>query len=181
MSGADLPTVSNEPLLGAVAPELKAGGQWLNHEPQTMAGLRGRVVVLNFWVHSCINCHNSLPFVRDLVEGYAASGLRVVGVHTPEFDSDHALEPLRAAMARDGVSWPVMQDNDFATWRAYDVAAWPTFVLVDRSGTVRGRWVGEISDRFPQGRAPLRQAIRTLTRETRPEPADSAVPPGGRP
>ena len=129
-------------------------------------------MLLNFWVHSCSNCHGSLPFVRELADGLADRGLSVVGVHTPELDSDHAIGPLRAAMDRDAVSWPVVQDNDVATWRAYRVRAWPTFVLVDRSGTVRGRWVGEISDRFPSGRAPVRQAAETLLRE--PPPAGDA-------
>ena len=157
-----------EPLLGELAPELQPGGEWLNAPQQTLAALRGRVVLINFWVHSCSNCHGSLPFVRELAEGSVEDGLSVVGVHTPELDSDYAVGPLRDSMTRDAVSWPVVQDNDFATWRSYQVRAWPTFVLVDRSGIVRGRWVGEISDRFPDGRAPVQQAIQSLLREPAP-------------
>ena len=158
-----------EPLLGALAPALQPGGEWLNGPPQALDALRGRVVLVNFWVHSCPNCHGSLPFVRDVVEGYADDGLTVIGVHTPELETDYAVGPLRDAMSRDGVSWPVMQDNDFVTWRAYHVRAWPTFVFVDRSGAIRGRWVGEISDRFPDGRAPVRQTIESLLRESSPD------------
>ena len=98
----------HEPLLGALAPELQPAGEWLNSPPQTLAALRGRVVLVNFWVHSCSNCHGSLPFVREVAEGFADGGLSVVGVHTPELDSDHAIGPLRAAMSRDAVSWPVV-------------------------------------------------------------------------
>ena len=161
-----------EPLLGELAPELQPGGEWFNGPPLTLAALRGRVVLVNFWVHSCSNCHGSLPFVRELAEGFADGGLTVVGVHTPELDSDYAAGPLRDSMSRDGVSWPVVQDNDFATWRSYQVRAWPTFVFVDRSGNVRGRWVGEISDRFPGGRAPVQQTIESLLSE--PSPAGAA-------
>ena len=171
MSTVVLP--SPEPLLGAPAPDLQPGGEWLNSPPLTLAALRGRVVLVNFWVHSCSNCHGSLPFVRELAEGFADGGLTVVGVHTPELESDLAVGPLRDSMSRDGVSWPVVQDNDFATWRAYDVRAWPTFVLVDRSGAVRGRWVGEISGRFPEGREPVREAIESLLQEL---PAGAAGP-----
>ena len=163
-----------EPLLGAPAPELRPGGEWLNGPPQALAALRGRVVLVSFWVHSCTNCHGSLPFLRRLVERFSGDGLTVVGVHTPEFDSDHAVGPLRDAMNRDEVTWPVVQDNDFATWQEYRVRAWPTFVLVDRSGFVRGRWIGEISARFPSGRVPVQEAIESLLAEAAPRQRSSS-------
>ena len=155
------------------APELEVSGRWMNSEPLSLAGLRGEVVLVVFWVHSCVNCHNSLPALDLWRRSYALRGFTLVGVHTPEFTSDNDAAELRRALERDHVEWPVMQDNARSTWDAYGVDAWPTFILVDRTGRVRARSVGELSTRFPQDIPVLRLSIEQLLDE--PVPAD--VPP----
>jgi len=133
------------------APGFVPVGGWYNSEPFSLSDLRGRVVLVNFWVHSCVNCHNSLPTLRRWYEAYASTGFEIVGVHTPEFESDKDPEALAAAIERDGVRWPVFQDNAYATWDAYNNRAWPTFYLLDRAGVIRAVHTGEISERFPDG------------------------------
>ncbi|NJK43375.1 MAG: redoxin domain-containing protein [Pleurocapsa sp. SU_196_0] len=99
-------------------------------------------------MHSCINCHNSLPTLKSWYAKYKAAGLEIVGVHTPEFESDKDVNGVRASLKRDGVTWPVMQDNKNATWNAYDNQFWPAFYLVDRRGVIREVHAGEISSRY---------------------------------
>ena len=152
-------------LTSPLAPALSPGGRWFNAEPFELTDLRGRVALVNFWVHSCSNCHASLPTLRDWSERFQGPDLAIVGVHTPEFESDRDPEGLARAIARDGVTWPVFQDNDVATWRAWGVQAWPTFALVDRAGHVRARHVGELSPRFPAGIAPFEARMRDLIAE----------------
>lgn len=150
---------------GRVPPEF-VGGPWLNAAgPQTLAARRGRVVLVNFWVYSCINCHNSLPTLRRWAQAYGTRGLDIVGVHTPEFDSDRPTANVRAALAADRVTWPVVQDNGLENWNAWGVQSWPTFFLLDRQGRVRQVHVGEISTRFPQAIPGLTRAIEALLAE----------------
>lgn len=141
---------------------IEPGRSWYNSEPFVLSDLRGKVVLVNFWVHSCVNCHNSLPTLRRWYEGYANAGFEVVGVHTPEFESDSDPEALAAAIERDGVRWPVFQDNAYATWDAYANRTWPTFYLLDRGGVIRAVHTGEISERFPDGIEPLEAGISDL-------------------
>ena len=147
---------------GQTPPEL-TGGPWLNAPaPLTLAGLKGRVVLVNFWVYSCINCHNSLPTLKGWYGQYRAQGLEIIGVHTPEFESDKPTASVQAALKEDGVTWPVVQDNARTNWRAWGVRAWPTFLLIDRQGQVRYSHRGEISARFPQAIPVLDAQIRAL-------------------
>jgi thiol-disulfide isomerase/thioredoxin len=150
---------------GQTPPEL-TGGPWLNTPaPLTLAGLRGRVVLVNFWVYSCINCHNSLPTLKGWYGKYRAQGLEIIGVHTPEFESDRPTASVQAALKADGVTWPVVQDNVLRNWRAWGIRAWPTFVLIDRQGRVRYSHRGEISTRFPQAIPGLDAQIWALLTE----------------
>ena len=151
--------------ISTAAPPLLPGGRWFNSEPLEIGDLAGRVALVNFWVHSCSNCHASLPVLRRWRDRFTPADLEIVGLHTPEFPSDRDAETLGRAIARDGVTWPVVKDNDYATWRAWEVRAWPTFFLVDRAGRVRSSHVGEISSRFPAGMAPLERAIEELIAE----------------
>lgn len=158
------PTVGTPAADRPVPPEFR--GPWLNAgAPVTLAGLRGKVVLVNFWVYSCINCHNSLPTLRAWGERYGSRGLQIVGVHTPEFDTDRPAASVLAAMKRDLVTWPVVQDNDLINWRAWNTHAWPTFYLLDRHGHLRVTHVGEISGRFPQAIPGLDASIRALLAE----------------
>jgi thiol-disulfide isomerase/thioredoxin len=125
-----------------LAPEL-APGTWINSEPLTLKSLRGRVVLVEFWTFGCYNCRNTLPAVKAWDAQYREKGLTVVGVHSPEFDEEKNLESVRREVASLGIQFPVVTDNDYATWRAYDVEAWPTIFVLDKLGRIRWTHVGE--------------------------------------
>jgi thiol-disulfide isomerase/thioredoxin len=148
-----------------LAPEFILGGQWLNSKPLSIKELRGKVVIVNIWVHSCINCHNSLPTLREWYKKYKDQGLEIVGVHTPEFESDKDLAQTAASLKEDGVTWPIMQDNNEATWKAYNNQFWPAFYIVDRNGMIRSTHAGEISSRYPRAIPGLEVDIQKLLGE----------------
>ena len=120
------------------APEFTEIAHWLNtpgDRPLTIAGLRGKVVLVDFWTYSCINCIRTLPHLRAWYAAYHPLGLEIVGVHTPEFAFEHVLGNVRAATHDLHVTWPVALDNDYGTWNAYSNEYWPAEYLIDRSGT----------------------------------------------
>ena len=125
------------------APALQADGAWINSPPLTMQGLRGKVVLVDFWTYSCINCLRTLPHLKAWWAAYRDKGLVIVGVHTPEFAFEHVTSNVRAAVKRLGVTWPVMQDNHYRTWDGYANQYWPAEYLVDRQGRVRHTHFGE--------------------------------------
>lgn len=125
-----------------LAPEF-ASGDWINSEPLTLKGLRGRVVVIEFWTFGCYNCRNTLPFVKRWDERYRKQGLTIVGVHSPEFDYEKKVANLREEVTSLGIRYPVVSDNEYETWKAYDVQAWPTLFVLDKAGRVRWTHVGE--------------------------------------
>jgi thiol-disulfide isomerase/thioredoxin len=125
------------------APALIAGGRWFNSPPLTMQRLRGKVVLVDFWTYSCINCLRTLPHLEAWDAHYRKDGLVIVGVHTPEFAFEHVASNVAGAIKRLGVKYPVMQDNDYATWNAYSNQYWPADYLIDRSGHVRHANFGE--------------------------------------
>ena len=129
-------------LESATAPEL-AAGDWINSEPLKLKDLRGRVVLVEFWTFGCINCRNTLPHVKDWHNRYREKGLTVIGVHSPEFAEERNIETLRSEVASLGINYPVVSDNDYQTWNAYDVYAWPTTYLIDKQGRIRWMRVGE--------------------------------------
>jgi thiol-disulfide isomerase/thioredoxin len=116
---------------------------WLNSDPLTADGLRGRVVLVDIWTYSCINWLRTLPYVRAWDESYRDRGLVVVGVHSPEFGFEHDLDNVRHAVGELGVRYPVVIDNDFAIWRSLGNRYWPAIYLVDREGQIRFRHFGE--------------------------------------
>ena len=126
----------------ATAPEL-AVGDWINSEPLRLKDLRGRVVLIEFWTFGCYNCRNTLPFVKSWHDRYREKGLTVIGVHSPEFDEEKNVENLRRQVSSLGISYPVVTDNDYQTWKAYNVEAWPTIFLLDKQGRIRWMHVGE--------------------------------------
>jgi len=128
---------------GPTAPEFVGIVQWLNSESLTLADLRGKVVLVDFWTYSCINCLRTLPYLRDWHEKYAGKGLVIVGVHSSEFDFEKSEDNVRQAVARERVTWPVAMDNNFETWRAYRNRFWPHKFLLDKSGVVRYDHIGE--------------------------------------
>jgi hypothetical protein len=124
-------------------PELGGASAWLNSEPLTPAGLRGKVVVVQFCTFSCINWLRTLPYVRAWAEKYRADGLVGIGAHSPEFPFEHDLEKIRSALEGMGVGYPIAVDNDFAVWRAFDNAYWPALYIVDAEGRIRHHHFGE--------------------------------------
>jgi len=116
---------------------------WLNSEPLTVEGLRGRVVLVDIWTYSCVNWLRTLPYVRAWAERYRDRGLVVVGVHCPEFGFEHDLDNVRQATRRLSVDYPVVIDNDFAIWRSLANQYWPALYLVDRDGRIRFHHFGE--------------------------------------
>ena len=126
----------------AAAPEL-AGGDWINSEPLKLGELRGRVVLIEFWTFGCYNCRNTLPFVKGWDDRYREKGLTVIGIHSPEFDEERNVENLRRAVSSLGIRYPIVTDNDYKTWTAYKVEAWPTVFLLDKQGRIRWMRVGE--------------------------------------
>jgi cytochrome c biogenesis protein CcdA/thiol-disulfide isomerase/thioredoxin len=130
------------PLLGA-APDFANTQHWFNTTPLSMSGLRGRVVLIDFWTYTCINCLRTLPFVKGWDERYRDSGLTIVGVHTPEFQFEREQSNVAAAIKRERLRYPVVQDNEFGTWNAYGNQYWPAKYLVDAKGQVRYTHFGE--------------------------------------
>lgn len=128
--------------LGA-APEFTGITNWLNTQPLTMAGLRGQVVLVDFWTYACVNCLRTLPHVNKWAATYGGKGLTVVGVHTPEFAFERSTRNLQTAMERHGVKHAVAQDNAYATWKAFGTQYWPSRYLIDRKGRIVLRQFGE--------------------------------------
>ena len=112
-------------------PDLGGATAWLNSAPLTPAGLRGKVVVVQFCTFSCINWLRTLPYVKAWAAKYRDDGLVVIGAHSPEFPFEHDLEKIRSALDGMGVDYPIAVDNDFAVWRAFDNAYWPALYFVD--------------------------------------------------
>ena len=118
-------------------------GTWLNSEPLNLEALRGRVVLVDFWTFGCYNCRNTLPTLKRLNAKYADKGLTIVGVHAPESDYEKNMENVRREVQELGIKYPVVTDNDYQTWRAYNVQAWPTVVILDKQGRIRFTHIGE--------------------------------------
>jgi thiol-disulfide isomerase/thioredoxin len=130
------------PDLGA-APELRGITEWINGPPFTLASLRGSVVLVHFWTFDCVNCQNVQPYVKAWYARYRDEGFMVVGVHTPELDIERDIANVRAAVAREGVTFPVAFDPAYATWNAYGNHYWPALYFVDKRGRVRHAKFGE--------------------------------------
>ena len=128
--------------ISAKAPEF-AAGTWINSEPLTIKGLSGRVVLVEFWTFGCYNCRNTLPYVKRWHDRYSEKGLTIVGVHSPEFEEEQNADNVRKQVASLGIRFPVVTDNDYQTWRAYKVQAWPTIFLLDKTSNIRWTHVGE--------------------------------------
>jgi hypothetical protein len=124
-------------------PSLDGATAWLNSEPLALEELRGRVVVVNFWTLTCINWLRQEPWVRAWSRAYRDEGLIVIGVHTPEFSFEHALELVEQATGERDIDYPVALDNDYAIWNAFDNHYWPALYFVDREGAVRDHHFGE--------------------------------------
>jgi len=139
--GKPMPTTSFA--LGPIAPGIIAGGEWFNSKPLSLSELRGKVVLIDFWTYSCINCIRTLPYLRRWWETYEDKGLVIIGVHSPEFEFEKDEKNVAEAIEDFRLTYPVVQDNDFATWRAYENMYWPAKYLIDKDGNIRYTHFGE--------------------------------------
>lgn len=127
----------------ASAPNFVGITKWFNSAPLSIGDLRGKVVLVDFWTYGCYNCVNTLPYVTRLYETYKDKGLVVVGVHTPEFPFERSAGNVQAALKRHGITYPVAQDNESATWTAWRNQYWPAQYIVDQRGNVVFSHAGE--------------------------------------
>ncbi len=170
-----LDVLKGKPPSGSVrrdpAPEFTGIAGWLNSEPLTLRKLRGRVVLIDFWAYSCVNCVRTFPALRKLYATYRPFGLEIVGVHAPEFDFEKRASNVEEAIRRNDLAWPVALDNDMETWRAYDNHYWPHVYLIDARGTIRFDHIGEGGDDLIQARL---RSLLTENGARLPAPVDLA-------
>ncbi len=136
------PAAAQLPVEGPVPP-LDGAVQWLNSPPLTAAGLKGKVVLVDFWTYSCINCLRAIPYVEAWAQKYKDQGLVVIGVHAPEFAFEKNVDNVKKAIADLGITYPVAIDNNYAIWRAFDNEYWPAHYFIDAQGQVRHHHFGE--------------------------------------
>jgi hypothetical protein len=138
-------------------PSLAGAAEWINSEPLDPAGLRGHVVVVNFWTLTCINWLRQEPFVRAWAQAYRDDGLVLIGAHTPEFSFERVVDRVRQATTERGIDYPVAVDSDYAIWRAFDNEYWPALYFVDTEGILRDRHFGE--GRYEQSERVIQQLL----------------------
>ncbi|WP_181161009.1 cytochrome c biogenesis protein DipZ [Labrys okinawensis] len=171
---AQTPFRSNLPVEGQ-APSLDGAVAWLNSPPLTTEQLRGKVVLVDFWTYSCINCIRTTPYIRAWADRYRDQGLVVIGVHAPEFAFEKKLDNVRQAVKDFGIVYPVAVDNDYRIWRAFQNSYWPAFYLIDARGQIRYHNFGEGNYRQTE------QAIQDLLREAGSSgPAKEAAAPAAK-
>jgi cytochrome c biogenesis protein CcdA/thiol-disulfide isomerase/thioredoxin len=161
-------------------PSLDGATGWLNSPPLTAESLRGKVVLVDFWTYSCINCLRSLPYVKRWYDTYHAHGLVVIGVHAPEFAFERDPDNVRRAVADLSIHYPVAIDDSYAIWRGFNNQYWPAHYFVDREGRIRGHHFGEGS--YAESEQLLRELLAQAGNENLPPPivaSDTAPLPAG--
>jgi thiol-disulfide isomerase/thioredoxin len=138
-------------------PSLGGATGWLNSQPLTPAGLRGKVVLVDFWTYTCVNWRRTLPYVRAWAGKYKDHGLAVIGVHTPEFSFEHDLDNVRWAIQDMKIDYPVAIDNNYAVWNAFNNEYWPALYFIDAKGHIRHHQFGE--GEYRQSEAILQQLL----------------------
>jgi thiol-disulfide isomerase/thioredoxin len=124
-------------------PEFQGISQWLNSSPLTISSQKGKVVLIQFWTFSCINCQRTLPYIVQWHQKYAPQGLQIIGVHTPEFAFERDANNVKKALKQYKITYPVPMDNAFKTWNVYQNRYWPNLYLADRQGVLRYSHAGE--------------------------------------
>ncbi|MDO8633922.1 MAG: redoxin domain-containing protein [archaeon] len=132
-----------EPSPYPVAPEIIGIKGWINSEPLTLSALRGKIVLVDFWTYSCINCIRTLPYLKQWHEKYSNTGFVLIGVHSPEFDFEKKLENVQKAVDEFGIAYPIALDSDMETWKNYKNHFWPAKYLIDADGKIRYTHFGE--------------------------------------
>ncbi|HEU4468141.1 MAG TPA: thioredoxin family protein [Nitrososphaeraceae archaeon] len=141
------------------APEFEGISYYINSNGTKLSDLKGKVVLIDFWTYSCINCIRTLPYIVDWNQKYSDKGLVIVGIHSPEFEFEKGLDNVKQAVTRFGIKYPVLLDNDHGTWNAFQNSYWPRKYLVDSEGFIRYDHIGE------GGYVETENAIRTLLAE----------------
>ena len=129
--------------IGSIAPELTGVSNWIQTEPFTLESLRSGVILIDFWTYTCVNCIRTLPYLKSWHERYADLGFTIVGVHSPEFEFEKLRSNVEKSIEEHGLKYPVVLDNDFGTWRAYENRSWPAKYLIDKDGIIRYTHFGE--------------------------------------
>jgi methionine-S-sulfoxide reductase len=169
--GASGPARTEGPL-----PPLDGATGWLNSQPLTREGLRGKVVVVDFWAYSCINCLRTMPYVNAWYRHYKDSGLVVLGVHSPEFAFEKNLANVRAAVKKFDLRYPVVLDNELKIWKAFNNKFWPAHYFVDAKGQIRGHHFGE--GKYARSERVIRQLLMEAGAQNLPDPLDDAAGQG---
>lgn len=177
-----LPGVEGDPGEGIAAlpaigpaPEIVGIDHWLNGEPLTIGGLRGRVVLVDFWTYSCINCIRTLPYLTAWHDKYADDGLVIIGVHSPEFAFERETVNVQDAIERFGIRYPVAQDNGFQTWRAFGNRYWPAKYLIDAEGYLRYVHYGEGA--YEESERVIRALLAEIGASPEEDLEDDRLPP----
>ena len=149
-----------------VAEEITRPTGFINTDGVSIGESRGeKVVLLDFWTYSCVNCQNTQPYLNAWHERYADEGLQIIGVHKPEFEFEKDPASVEAAVREAGIEYPVVLDNDDATWEAYDQSYWPTMYLIDADGFVRYEHIGEGA--YAETEAEIQKLLAEKDREVR--------------
>lgn len=141
------------------APEFEGISSYINSNGTNLSDLKGKVVLIDFWTYSCINCIRTLPYLVDWNQKYSDKGLVIIGIHSPEFEFEKGVDNVKQAVTRFGIKYPVLLDNDHGTWNAFQNSYWPRKYLVDSEGFIRYDHIGE------GGYVETENAIRTLLAE----------------
>ena len=152
------------------APEFTGIDQWINTKPLTMKDLKGRVVVIHFWTFGCINCLHNLPHYQAWQKDFAGPDLVIIGIHTPESDSEKKIENVEANVKKREIAYPVAIDGSATMWKAWHTSYWPSVALVDRQGNVRYTWEGELNWQGTDGEVQMRRHIKELLAEPAKKP-----------
>ncbi len=161
--GSFLPAACGAYAQAKQAPEFppRSAEGWINSSPITLASLRGKVVLIDFWTFECWNCYRSLPWLNHVEAKYRDQGLAVVGVHSPEFAREKVISSIRDKVREFKISYPVMVDSDHAYWNAMQNSYWPAFYLIDRNGRISAIYAGETHAGDSQARS-IETAIELL-------------------
>jgi thiol-disulfide isomerase/thioredoxin len=150
-------------------PEFKGGTEWLNSKPLSPEDLKGNVVLVNFWTYTCVNWLRTLPYVRAWAEKYGKQGLVVIGVHTPEFTFEHSLDNVQRALQQYNINYPIVVDNKYSIWSAFNNHFWPASYITDRQGNIRYHQFGEGEYEMAE------RALQQLLAEGSAKKVDSAL------
>jgi peroxiredoxin len=159
----------------AKAPEFTGVDAWINSPPLTLASLRGKVVVVDFWTFGCINCIHNLPHYRDWYASLPRGEVAQIGIHTPETAGEHDLEHLKREVKAKRLSYPIAVDNERANWTAWGNNTWPAMYLIDKQGYIRYWWYGELNWQGATGEPQMRARIQQLLAEPATPPTTNEV------